>query len=147
MASSEGRINTCPHCNNCSLSFWREGEALWKCIFFKNKEWKNFQTVIQSSAACRVEWRACREEWKSKFYSSTFLIGMASTAFAGDGLWVSLFCAYAVLTSFLISRVWVKKSRANTHWWKALSVHRRELHQILQDFRRPAEAHSDPHRY
>lgn len=94
-----------------------------------------------------IEWRAC-EEWKSKFYwSGSFMIGMASAAFDGDGLWVSWFCVYTIIISFLIFRVWLKKSCPNTHWWKALSLHRRKLHQIFQDFRRPAETYSNPHRY
>lgn len=54
---------------------------------------------------------------------------------------------YTIITSFLIFRIWAKKSCPNTHWWKALSVHRRKLHQIIQDFRRPAETYPNPHRY
>lgn len=58
-----------------------------------------------------------------------------------------LFSIYTVVTSFPIFRVWVKKSCPNTHWWKAVSVHRRKLHQIIQDFRRPAKTHPNSHRY
>lgn len=44
-------------------------------------------------------------------------------------------------------RLWTEEPLAHAHWREALPLPGAELLQVLQNLRRPPEAHEDSHRY